>query len=186
MSDQDLETFQQIRGGDLIAYERFFKKHYAEVVRYNHRFVRDTVAAEEIAQEVFMYLWEKRETINIQSSLTSYLFQAAKNRSINYLRLELPKLQSQYDISEMELGQSNQSNDTDRTDLVEKLVKQAVDALPKKCKEVFVLSRNAGLTYEEIAEELDLSKKTVENQMSIALKKLRESLKDVIEFVRQQ
>jgi len=183
MSENDLQSFESIKNGDLSAFETFFRKHYSEVVRYSHRFVRDTLIAEEIAQEVFTYIWEKRTTINIQSSLASYLFQAAKNRSINYLKLELPKIQSQTDISEIDIGSTSESEE-EKSALIEKLVKKAIDSLPTKCKEIFVLSRSEGLTYDEIAEELDLSKKTVENQMGIALKKLRERLKPVIEYVR--
>ncbi len=184
MPEKDLEVFEKIQHGDLKAFEDFFRGNYSEIVRYSHRFVRDKLAAEEIAQEVFMYIWEKRKTINIQNSLASYLYSATKNRSINYLRLELPKQQAQYDISEMEIGFHAESNDGDRKETIEKMVKTAIDALPKKCKEIFLLSRTGGLTYEEIAEELDLSKKTVENQMGIALKKLRETLKPVIDYVR--
>ena len=176
----------KIQNGDLRTFEFFFKENYKEIVRYANRFVRDQLIAEEITQEVFMYLWEKRGQITIQSSLSSYLFSAAKNRSINYLKLELPKMQAQTDISDLEIGLTQESNDPWRTEQVERFVKKAIDELPKKCKEIFVLSRNAGLTYDEIAEELDISKKTVENQMGIALKKLRVSLKPVMEYVNRE
>ena len=186
MSESDLAIFDSIKKGDLPTFEAFFRKHYAEVVRYSHRFVRDNLAAEEIAQEVFTYIWEKRATINIQSSLASYLFQAAKNRSINYIKLELPKIQSQTDITEIDIGLDATDSDEEKSALIGKMVKKAIDALPTKCKEIFVLSRSEGLTYDEIAEVLDLSKKTVENQMGIALKKLRERLKPVMDYVRSQ
>lgn len=185
MSEQDLIDFQQIKSGDLRVYESFFRKNYADIVRYAHKFVRDKLIAEEIAQEVFMYLWEKRAVINVQSSLKSYLYSATKNRSINYLKLELPKIQAQMDISEFEIGIQSEYVEKDRSKFIEKAVKAAIDELPKKCREIFVLSRNAGLTYDEIAEDLDLSKKTVENQMGIALKKLRDSLRPVMEFLKK-
>ncbi|MEM9324946.1 MAG: RNA polymerase sigma-70 factor [Bacteroidota bacterium] len=179
-----IDDFESIRKGDLKAYERFFKGHYAEIVRFSYRFVRSQQIAEEISQEVFMYIWEKRDTIQIQSSLRSYLYSAAKNRSINYLKLELPKTQAQRDISELEIGfEVPPPQDDGRAEYVTKRVQQAVDALPKKCREIFILSRNAGLTYDEIAEELDISKKTVENQMGIALKKLREALKPLLKAI---
>ena len=177
---ENIDDFKSIREGDLKAYERFFKGHYADIVRFTNRFVRSQQIAEEIAQEVFMYIWEKRESINIQSSLRSYLYSAARNRSINYLKLELPKSQAQMDITEFEIGFEAPASDEGQSEFVARMVKEAIDQLPKKCKEIFVLSRNAGLTYDEIAEELDISKKTVENQMGIALKKLRDSLKPVL------
>ncbi len=182
---ENIDDFQSIRQGDLKAYERFFKGHYADIVRFTNRFVRSQQIAEEIAQEVFMYIWEKRETIEIQSSLRSYLYSAAKNRSINYLKLELPKAQAQMDISEHEVGFEAPAKDEGQAKYVSQMVKQAVDALPKKCREIFILSRNAGLTYDEIAEELDLSKKTVENQMGIALKKLREALRPLLKTLNE-
>ena len=185
MSEQDLIDFQQIKNGDLRVYESFFRKNYADIVRYAHKFVRDRLIAEEIAQEVFMYLWEKRKVINVQSSLKSYLYSATKNRSINYLKLELPKMQAQMNIGEFEIGIQSEYVEIDRSKYIEKAVKAAIDELPKKCKEIFILSRNAGLTYDEIAEDLDLSKKTVENQMGIALKKLRDSLRPLMEFLKK-
>ena len=175
MPEQDLIDFEGIKKGDLRIYERFFKENYPDIVRYAHRFVRDKLIAEEIAQEVFMYLWEKRTVINVQSSLKSYLYSAAKNRSINYLKLELPKIQAQMEITEFEIGVHSEYQEKAQSEAIARAVKRAIDDLPQKCREIFVLSRNAGLTYDEIAEDLSLSKKTVENQMGIALKKLRES-----------
>lgn len=185
MPEQDLIDFEGIKKGDLRIYERFFKDNYPDIVRYANKFVRDKLIAEEIAQEVFMYLWEKRNVINVQSSLKSYLFSATKNRSINYLKLELPKVQAQLEITEFEIGVNAEYQEKDRSEQVERAVKKAIDELPKKCREIFILSRNAGLTYDEIAEDLSLSKKTVENQMGIALKKLRESLKPVMEILKK-
>lgn len=185
MPEEEIVDFDSIQKGDIGVYERFFKENYVEIVRYAHRFVRNQEIAEEIAQEVFMYLWEKRASISIQSSLKSYLFSAAKNKSINYIKLELPKSQALHDIETIELGASSEFKEQDSSKLIERKVKEAIDQLPKKCREVFILSRNAGLTYDEIAEEMDISKKTVENQMGIALKKLRESLKPLMDAVRR-
>ena len=89
------------------------------------------------------------------------------------------------DVSEVMLSVSMPKKDEGENEKLKKYIQTAVDALPTKCRKIFMLSRNAGMTYEEIAEELDLSKKTVENQMGIALKKLRESLEHVYQHYKE-
>jgi len=177
-------SFELIKAGDKKAYELLFKKMYAPLTNYAYKVVRDRLIAEEIAQEVFIYLWDKRSQITISSSLTSYIYSAAKNRCINYLKLELPKRQSEVDITEMTQLMQTSDNRQD-PELLKKVVDMAIDTLPEKCKEAFILSRYSGLTYDEIAEEMDLSKKTIENQISIALKKLRVILKPLIDDMKK-
>ncbi|MBC6425034.1 MAG: RNA polymerase sigma-70 factor [Ekhidna sp.] len=177
--ENDLLLFDQVKKNDMSAYEVIFKKYFKELYRFAFSFVRDGKVAEEMAQEVFLYLWEKRLQIEIQTTLKTYLYSAVKNKCLNYIKLELPRQQSISDISEVMLSVSEENKDEGESEQLKKYVKSAIDSLPKKCRQIFILSRNAGMTYEEIAEELNLSKKTVENQMGIALKKLRESLKAV-------
>lgn len=177
--DDDLLLFGQVKDGKLASYEILFKKYYRELHRFAFTYVRDLSISEEMAQEVFLYMWEKRKKIEIQTTLKTYLYSAVKNKCLNYIKLELPKQQSMADISEVLLSVNVERKDEGENEQLKKYIQKAIDALPKKCRRIFLLSRNAGMTYEEIAEELDLSKKTVENQMGIALKKLRESLEEV-------
>jgi len=177
--ENDLLLFEKVKSNHLTAYEKIFKKYIKELYRFAFSYVRDAQIAEEMAQEVFLYVWEKRGQIEIQTTLKTYLYSAVKNKCLNYIKLELPRQQSMGDISEVMLSVSAGKKDEGENEQLKKYIKGAIDALPKKCRQIFILSRNAGMTYEEIAEELDLSKKTVENQMGIALKKLRESLEDV-------
>ena len=177
--DSDLQLFSQVKNGDLSSYEVIFKKYYKELHRFAFTYVRDGAVAEEMAQEVFLYIWEKRNKIEIQTTLKTYLYSAVKNKSLNYIKLELPKQQSMADISEVMLSVSQSKIDEGENEQIKRYIQKAIDALPKKCRRIFLLSRNAGMTYDEIGEELELSKKTVENQMGIALKKLRESLETV-------
>lgn len=177
--DADLLLFSQIKNDDLSAYEVVFKKYFKELFKFSMTYVRDSTIAEEMAQEVFLYIWEKRKKIEIQTTLKTYLYSAVKNKSLNYIKLELPKQQAMSDVSEVMLSVGSEQIDEGEQEKLKRYIKQAVDALPNKCREIFILSRNAGLTYEEIAEELGLSKKTVENQMGIALKKLRDSLEAI-------
>lgn len=177
--DSDLVLFGQVKNNDLSSYEILFKKYYKELYRFAYSYVRDQTISEEMAQEVFLYIWEKREKIEVQTTLKTYLYSAIKNKCLNYIKLELPKQQAMSDVSEVMLSISTERIDEGENEKLKVYIQAAIDSLPKKCRNIFILSRNAGLTYEEIAEELDLSKKTVENQMGIALKKLRESLEAV-------
>ncbi|NQZ76435.1 MAG: RNA polymerase sigma-70 factor, partial [Ekhidna sp.] len=184
-TDNDLLLFQQVKNSDFSAYELIFNKYFKELYRFAFTYVRDGTIAEEMAQEVFLYIWEKRKNIEIQTTLKTYLYSAVKNKCLNYIKLELPKQQSMADVSEVLLSVSIPKKDEGENEKLKKYIQSAVDALPKKCRKIFILSRNAGMTYEEIAEELELSKKTVENQMGIALKKLRESLDYVYKHYKQ-
>ena len=126
--------------------------------------------SEEIVQDAFIYIWEKRENIQIKTSLKSYLFTTVRNKSINYIKNELPKQQLSENLSAASLF----INDDEHEDQELKIkVQKAIDQLPMKCKQIFILSRYSGYTYKEISEELEISVKTVENQMGIAFQKLR-------------
>ncbi len=183
--DQDLTLFGQVKTGDFSSYEIVFKKYYKELYRFAFTYVRNGTIAEEMTQEIFLYIWEKRQKIKIHTTLKTYLYSAIKNKCLNYIKLELPKQQSMTDVSEVMLSVSGERFDEGENERLKQYIQTAVDALPKKCRKIFMLSRNAGLTYEEIADELDLSKKTVENQMGIALKKLRESLEGIYKKYRE-
>lgn len=177
--DNDLLLFDRVKADDLSSYEVIFKKYYKELYRFAFSYVRDGVIGEEIAQEVFLYMWDKRHKIDIQTTLKTYLYSAVKNKCLNYIRLELPKQRAMSDVSEVMLSVSEEKKDEGENEQLKKHITSAVDSLPKKCRQIFMLSRNAGMTYEEIADEMGLSKKTIENQMGIALRKLRESLETV-------
>lgn len=173
-------TFDAIKNGDKKSFERIFKSLYKPLVQYAFRITRSHEEAEGIVQQIFLSMWEKRKGLNVEGPLENYLFRATRNRCINYVKLELPKRQQLETLENLELTQKNIIDTFESENVLSKKVAQAIEQLPVKCKEIFVLSRYGGLTYKEIAEELDLSVKTVENQMSIALKKLRESLKEFI------
>ncbi len=185
-SDNDLLLFQQVKNGAFSAYEIIFKRYYKELYRFAFTYVRDATIAEEMAQEVFLYIWEKRHNIEIQTKLKTYLYSAVKNKCLNYIKLELPKQQSMVDVSGVLLSVDISKRDEGENERLKKKIQTAIDELPGKCRKIFILSRNAGMTYEEIAKGLNLSKKTVENQMGIALKKLRKSLKQVYKHYKEQ
>ncbi len=164
--------WEEVIAGKVNAYEQLFNLFYEDLVRYTHRYTQQQVISEEIIQEVFISLWERRMEVKITTSLKAYLYRAAKNRTINYLKLQLPKDQATYDINE-QTGLTVETTIEDNSENLKKALNQAIQTLPEKCRAIFLLSRNEGLTYKEIAEELAISTKTVENQIGIAIKKLK-------------
>jgi len=179
--EQDLELFERIKRDDLKAYEAIFRQYYQQLYRFAYNYLRDQVPSEEMAQEVFLYIWEKRSQIEIKTTLKTYLYSAIKNKCLNYIKYEVPR-KNELEESHLAMMMVNQPEREEDSERMRRHIDAAVNELPTKCRQIFILSRNAGLTYEEIAEELELSVKTVENQMSIALKKLRESLKPLYDY----
>ncbi|MFY0627363.1 MAG: RNA polymerase sigma-70 factor [Reichenbachiella sp.] len=177
MSEEDL--IKGIANDDRKAFEEVFRTHYSDLCKFGVKYVKDEVISEEVVQEVFINIWERRKTITINSSIKAYLFTAVRNRSFNYLKLQLPKEQKKVDLDHAPFLVTESSDDHANMDELRQQVSLAIEALPEKCKIVFNLSRNAGMTYKEISEELDISVKTVENQVGLALRKLRVQLNPI-------
>ncbi|MEZ4850013.1 MAG: RNA polymerase sigma-70 factor [Bacteroidia bacterium] len=157
-------------------FESLFKLHFQFLCNYARQYVGDMDAAEEITQNVFIKLWEKREEIDPEKSVRAYLFRSVKNRCLNYLR-DNKKYQSQLldiDCGDFDLGvEEDHFAETE----LQANIEAALATLPEKCRLVFEMSRYQDKKYKEIAEELDISQKTVEAHMSKAIKTLREYLK---------
>jgi RNA polymerase sigma-70 factor, ECF subfamily len=160
------------------AFQEVFEHYYQPLCRFATGYVSDQDSAEEIVQQVFINLWEHREEIDPQKAIKSYLFTSVKNRCLNHIR-DNKKFRNYYLDVELELEIPVSDNDkTEMADL-EKQVADALDKLPEKCREVFMMCRFEDMKYKDVALKLDISQKTVEAQMSKALKILREELKDV-------
>ena len=153
-------------------YKKVFEEYYNPLCNFATKFVAGNDVAEDIVQEVFVQMWQKREKITLTSNIKSYLFQSTRNKAIEIIRRN--KLQSDYINEEKHKQKSSYEIDieADNYMLKEQLYK-SIRQLPPKCQQIFVLSKMNGLTYGEIAEELNLSVKTVENQIGRGLKLLR-------------
>lgn len=160
-------------------FEQLFREFFAPLCHFSNSYVKDLDAAKGITQEVFVKVWEKRKDIDVNKSLKSYLFSSVKNRSLNYIR-DHKKFASQ--ILDVEIANFETPFEQDELELSElqEKIDRTINELPVKLKKVFLLSRFEELKYREIAEKLEISQKTVEAQMSKALKILREKLKDYI------
>lgn len=172
MSDHD--SFERLRQGDERGFDDIFRAHYTGLVGFAESILKDRAEAEDTAQEVMLELWRRRSNIVLETSLRAYLFQSARNRALNRIRH-----QRVVDRVDPEVARPSPSPRPDR-ELAERemalLVKQALEDLPDRCREVFRLSREQGLRYAEIAVALGISIKTVEAQMGKALRLLRERL----------
>ena len=171
----------RIKLGDEQAFELLFRKYYARLAGFANKFLNNPEESREIVQEVFMKIWEGREGIDPEDSLKSYVFKIAQNLSLNRLRKK--KVESKY-VEIYKLVYIDHSEFSSYESLLarelEDNITTAINTIPPKCKRVFELSRIEGLKYGEIADVLNISVKTVEAQMSKALKILRFELKDYL------
>lgn len=160
-----------------------FKAHYKELHSYAAVMLRDEDTAEEIVQSMFLKFWEKRELLNVQTSIKAYLYKCVYNDSLNYLKHQKVKTKYQ-DFAAYTMNDHHEaaSSRVELTELQYKL-QEALNELPEHCRTIFQMSRFEELKYREIAEQLDLSIKTVENQMGKALKILRLKLADFITLI---
>ena len=157
---------------DKRAFEELFRIFFPALMAFAGKFLPDEDDAREVVQKVFVNLWEKREEIDLSISLKSYLFTSVHNRSLNVIR-DRKKFSSE-EVPER-VGEWDVSAQLESMELEEQ-IRKVIDSLPERCRVIFELNRFDGLKYSEIASQLDISVKTVENQMSKALKILREQL----------
>lgn len=165
--------FQQIRMGDEKAFNKLFDDFYAGLCLFASRYLKDMDQARSLVQQLYIDLWIKRDKIEPIHSVKSYLYSSVKHRCIDDLR----KSKNNSHISEA----IEQLTHTPFQDLLEEAelnqqINQSIQNLPEKCREIFVLCRFEGMKYSEIAQHLNISVKTVEMQMSIALKKIKNNL----------
>ena len=147
------------------------------------KYVKDFETSEEIVQEAFLSLWEKRETIDMAQPVKAYLVTIIRNKCLNWLRDN-----KKFNTDILRFEEYLPDNEYVTADkLVEneilKSIENAVKELPEKCREIFTLSRFGNLKYQEIADHLQISVKTVETQMSKALQHMRIKLKEFISIV---
>lgn len=152
-----------------------YDNYYSYVCSIVYRMVDDSNTAEDIAQEVFFELWKKRENITITTGIKPYIRKAAVNKTLNHIRSKRMKFEQEEDALEISSSNHGTLEEMQADELRERL-HGAIETLPEKCKLIFSLSRFENLSYKEISEKLNLSKKTVENQISKALKVLRNSV----------
>lgn len=185
----DTELISRVQLGDRDAFAELYKKNFSSLCDFTHRYVRIPAICEELVQDLFLDIWRQRENWNPKGSVRSYLFKAARNRALDFLKhLEVERRyfresKIERELSEIEPFDSYElygSGESAVDPRVLRAIHNAIEQLPEKRKAVFLLSKDDGLTYREIADVLDISVKTVETQMVRAFKTLRTHLSDFL------
>jgi RNA polymerase sigma-70 factor (ECF subfamily) len=174
------QQLEALIAGDITAFEMLFKTYYQPLCNYAYTFLQDKEESEEIVQTTFLSVWEKRDTLAIRTSVRPYLYAMVRNACLNVIKHE--KIKQKYVGEEMALasvGHDSVAHAVASSELEIK-IQEAMSKLPEQCRLVFKLSRFEELKYAEIAEQLQISIKTVENHMGKALKIMREQLKDYL------
>lgn len=164
---------------EIIAFERMFKSYYSGLCGYAFKLLHDAAVAEEMVQDTFAKMWEKRASLNMARSRESYIFRALHNNCMDVIRENSRRQAMEQEVRMMSGFQDEPADERQlRQSFLEQKVMAAVRSLPAQCRQVFELSKINKMKYKEIAEKMNISPKTVENHMGRALKKLREDLAD--------
>ena len=171
---------RELQTRNKVVFDVIFHYYYSGLCAYCERITGSLQVAEDIVQGLFVALWVKCEQIQITTSLKNYLFTSVKNRSLDYLKREQRKSQQLKHLAEQQELPENLSSLWFAEAELQAIVEKSLEKLPPRCREIFELSRVEGLKNQEIADKLGLSKRTVELQVSNALKQLRTDLKDYL------
>jgi RNA polymerase sigma-70 factor, ECF subfamily len=176
-NDEEIFIFNRMVEGDKEAFRFFFEKYYSDLCNLVNLYLHDSMTAEEIVQDIFIYLWEKKDQIRLDQSVKAYLLRASKNRSLNYIRNEKSRTGIINKIKNTDASFDSMPDNVMDANQLRDVINKAIESLPERCRQVYILGKEQSLTYKEISDELGISVKTVEAQMGSALKKLREQLR---------
>ncbi len=180
LKNRELDLFAKMKAGSKESFNYFFDYYYSGLCVYANSYTGDLSSSEEVVQDVFVKFWEKRQGIEIESSVRFYLFRAVHNQCMNLQkRKKVERAYRQQTILQADNLHEGQWSLFNESELRYHL-DQAISKLPARCREVFEMSRFENLKNKEIAEKLGIKEKTVENQITKALKVLRKELKDFL------
>lgn len=158
-------------------FQETFYKHYEPLCKYAFTIVKEPHSCEDIVQETFLRVWEKKQNLIGSEELTWYMYTAVRNNCLSFIEKKQKTVLGEFKGQEIIDMPGERPSPTAKESDYDTLLKEALTNLPPKCREVFVLSRVSNLTYKQIGESLGISIKTVENQMGKALKILRAYIK---------
>jgi RNA polymerase sigma-70 factor (ECF subfamily) len=174
--------FKKIRNDDRDAFKSLFDTYYASLCHYASHFLNDDVLSEEVVQELFIKLWEKRHHLDVETSLQNYLFRSVRNLCLNQIQHDKVIKLHAHRLKEALTTEDPAADYLITPEMILKL-EEAIESLPDKRREIFRLSREGGLKYREIADKLRISVKTVEAHMGLALKELRGKITRLLLFL---
>lgn len=175
-----METLIALQAGDHKAFERVFIAYFNQIKVFINKIIRSEDDAEELSQDLFVRLWTNHHTIDPQKRIGVLLYTMARNAAFNYLKHQA--------VHDSYVGNyTSQSTPDDAEEIlfakeIQLLAEMAVSRMPEQRKKIYRMSRNEGMTNDEIAQQLGITKKTVENQLSLALKELREIITTLLIF----
>ncbi len=167
--------FQQMKDGDMAAFRALYDRYYKYLVVTSNNILGDGEAARDLSQDVFFDLWRKREEIEVQSSLKAYLRRSVVNKTLNHIKARRLDYTDPGQLPERPSTALDAHSQLETADL-EQVIHTAIAALPERCRIIFTLCRLENMTHKEIAEQLNISTKTIENQMTRAIASLREAI----------
>ena len=174
--DAELRWVEGVRAGDPSAFEAMFRAYYARLCRFAVRLVGNPADTEEIVEEIFSQIWENRAAWRPGGTLRSYLYRAARNGAINCLKhRRVVQRWAESQLNDPGIRQYSLDEEVQQHEL-RAAIEQAVELLPPSCRLAFVLHRQDGLSYREVADVLEISVKTVENNLGRAFRILRRIL----------
>ncbi|MDR0844606.1 MAG: RNA polymerase sigma-70 factor [Tannerella sp.] len=176
-------SVEKIKAGDTGEFERLFRSYYKQLCAYSSMIIKNDQEAEDIVSSMFAKLWEKHGELDIKTSVESYMYSAVHRQSLNYLKhIQVEEQyweEAQYQMKNDDLLSGEDSNNP-LSDIIAKEtnenIERAMNKLPPQCRQVFVLNKLEGLSYNEIAEELNISINTVRTQLTRGIHKMKKSL----------
>lgn len=183
LESNEQHIVEAIKAGDRNAFEMIFRTWYKPLCNYAHSFLQDKDESEEVVQNTLVIVWEKRLQISVETSLRSYLFRSVRNSCLNAIKhRKVVREHEKYAVRNSPVAEAQTGQKIISSEL-EKRIAEAMLVLPEQCQLVFRMSRLEELKYSEIAEQLGISVKTVENHMGKALRIMREELKDYLPLI---
>lgn len=174
------KTLEELQNGNPLAFEKLFDQFYEPLCKYAYTILRDMDDAEDVVQSTFFKLWDQRHTLSIESSLNSYIYRIVHNNSINIIRQQSNHQEHNENWLKTATKELNTTIEDIEAKELQSAINQALENLPPQCKKVFMMSRMDQMAYSEIAKELNISPKTVENHIAKALKLLRVDLQEFL------
>jgi RNA polymerase sigma-70 factor (family 1) len=176
MNSQEQEIVNAIRNHEKSVFESLYKEYYKALFAIAFRYVRYAPAAEEIVHDVFLMIWRKAGQLTIQHSIKSYLYKAVVNSSLNFIKKERMESEKQAAYMKINMPDELESDGNRQQEVLLTRLEDAIDILPPKCREVMYLSRFGKLRQQEIANQMQISVKTVKNHLTYGFQRIREHL----------
>ena len=173
MIDAELELLEQIRLRNKAVYESFYKQHYKTFYAFAYNYIRKHEVAEEIVHDVFVNIWNKADQINITQSFKSYVIRSVVNSALNFLKKEKADAEKYEKYSHWTAGSLNYETDIAEKELLLLKLEKAIELLPPQCRKIMMMSRFQKLKQQEIADQLNISIKTVKNHLTFGFAKIR-------------